>query len=723
MSSTDIGATLFARLVDNQSDTIPIILNYLPKCMLPELLDISSVRNAAASTILSNVNITDSVSRHENIYGDDNSYSKCKCVQFDIEPANLKRGVDQWGIYPTKIHFDGMEQFQSILENFPEVLQNARSINGSFYCLEGENSKRILREMVSSNVKFEVLKLFEFGDMGSVPLFVKDLDLVNTKLDTTCISGLQRFYSNTKKINTPLLNYSFISRLEQLSITTNTPTEVSLPQSLRKLTVDSCNGTISLSCEESNNLKELLFRSMNTKSFVETGIMAPNLKVLRLANCYDLTDFDSLKGFTQLEELSIKDTIYPIGLFDAISFPKLKSFTYGGVEDLFESSHVWLSSENLPEEFNNPILKFPPNLTLLHIEDTDYFKINLDTLVFPVSLTDLRLSQVLLSEGEIPLNENLESIFIDTPKLTFSGEFTLPKLAKKFTINADHLTFQGSRFLKELPTNLLSLSLKAYESGEMKTPVGKIKWPSSLKSLALKRFDLNHKTFKMLNLRDSKLEDIDIYKCKLEKLDVHALPTSVVDLKLVNVGIENLPPSLERLEKLKHLTLRKNRFGNLVPVKLPMKSLETINVSRCYLRAVSPLLVSMKEKRFSKTRLEITAWNNPNLAVDDVLKLLKTIKGLTVIVSRLDDDNFMIVSRLTASQRAEKINIDFHPDNPELNYLMEANLCYDSDQIYCGSEISLDDVEDENGDDYEDEVEVESDDNGEYTYYDEGELI
>ena len=85
-------------------------------------------------------------------------------------------------------------------------------------------------------------------------------------------------------------------------------------------------------------------------------------------------------------------------------------------------------------------------------------------------MTDLRLSQ-LLSEGEIPLNENLESIFIDTPKLTFSGEFTLPKLAKKFTINADHLTFKGSRFLKELPTNLLSLSLKAYESGEMKTPV------------------------------------------------------------------------------------------------------------------------------------------------------------------------------------------------------------------------------------------------------------
>ena len=61
-------------------------------------------------------------------------------------------------------------------------------------------------------------------------------------------------------------------------------------------------------------------------------------------------------------------------------------------------------------------------------------------------MTDLRLSQVLLSEGEIPLNENLESIFIDTPKLTFSGEFTLPKLAKKFTINADHLTFKGQGF-------------------------------------------------------------------------------------------------------------------------------------------------------------------------------------------------------------------------------------------------------------------------------------
>ena len=66
-----------------------------------ELLDISSVRNAAASTILSNVNITDSVSRHENIYGDDNSYSKCKCVQFDIEPANLKR-CRSMGYLPNK---------------------------------------------------------------------------------------------------------------------------------------------------------------------------------------------------------------------------------------------------------------------------------------------------------------------------------------------------------------------------------------------------------------------------------------------------------------------------------------------------------------------------------------------------------------------------------------------------------------------------------------------
>ena len=168
--------------------------------------------------------------------------------------------------------------------------------------------------------------------------------------------------------------------MEQLSITTNTPTEVSLPQSLRKLTVDSCNGTISLSCEESNNLKELLFRSMNTKSFVETGIMAPNLKVLRLANCYDLTDFDSLKGFTQLEELSIKDTIYQLGYL--MRYPsQIEKFYLWRVEDLFESSHVWLSSENLPESLTINI-KIPSNLTLLHIEDTDYFKINLDTLVF-----------------------------------------------------------------------------------------------------------------------------------------------------------------------------------------------------------------------------------------------------------------------------------------------------------------------------------------------------
>ena len=124
--------------------------------------------------------------------------------------------------------------------------------------------------MVSSNVKFEVLKLFEFGDMGSVPLLSKILILSTPNWTQPVFLGC-RDSIPILKINTPLLNYSFISRLEQLSITTNTPTEVSLPQSLRKLTVDSCNGTISLSCEESNNLKELLFRSMNTKSLLKPG--------------------------------------------------------------------------------------------------------------------------------------------------------------------------------------------------------------------------------------------------------------------------------------------------------------------------------------------------------------------------------------------------------------------------------------------------------------------
>lgn len=106
-----------------------------------------------------------------------------------------------------------MEQFQAVLKDFPEVLQNVKSLTGSFYSLHGEESRRILREVVSSGVKFELLKLFEFGDMGSVPLFLKDLDLVNTNLETNSISGLQRLNSDTRNMNTTPLDYSFISRL------------------------------------------------------------------------------------------------------------------------------------------------------------------------------------------------------------------------------------------------------------------------------------------------------------------------------------------------------------------------------------------------------------------------------------------------------------------------------------------------------------------------------
>ena len=103
-----------------------------------------------------------------------------------------------------------MEQFQNIFENFPEVLQNARSINGSFYCLEGEKFKRILREMVSSNVKFEVLKLFEFGIWVLCP-FVKDLDLVNTKLTQHVFLGCRDSIPILKNKYTALELFLYIS--------------------------------------------------------------------------------------------------------------------------------------------------------------------------------------------------------------------------------------------------------------------------------------------------------------------------------------------------------------------------------------------------------------------------------------------------------------------------------------------------------------------------------
>ena len=61
MSSTSMDIDIFAKLAKLPLEIITIILDYLPKCILPKLLYLSPIRKIVASAILLDVEITEHV--------------------------------------------------------------------------------------------------------------------------------------------------------------------------------------------------------------------------------------------------------------------------------------------------------------------------------------------------------------------------------------------------------------------------------------------------------------------------------------------------------------------------------------------------------------------------------------------------------------------------------------------------------------------------------------
>ena len=94
---------LFHEVAKLPSEVVAIILGYLPNCMLPELLYFSPIKKIVASTILSNVHITEIFEKHEGSDVPGVGYSECDCNMFRITLENLKKGIDKWNIYPKTI--------------------------------------------------------------------------------------------------------------------------------------------------------------------------------------------------------------------------------------------------------------------------------------------------------------------------------------------------------------------------------------------------------------------------------------------------------------------------------------------------------------------------------------------------------------------------------------------------------------------------------------------
>ena len=144
-----------------------------------------------------------------------------------------------------------------------------------------------------------------------------------------------------------------------------------------------------------------------------------------------------------------------------------------------------------------------------------------------------------------------------------------------------------------------------------------------MKSLTLKRFNIDYKRFRKLNLQESNLELIDIYKGRIWELSAGALPVSVVQLKLIRMGIETLPESFEKFENLKCLDLSRNPLKRLRSVRLPLTIFQTVNCESMRPSFDITILTSMLEKENRKAEFAIMATNNWYLNTYDVLKMMK----------------------------------------------------------------------------------------------------
>lgn len=125
MPSIDTDIDIFVVLGKLPSDIVGLILDYLPKCMLPELLYFPPTREVVASAILSKMLISNVLQRNTD-------YSECNCDLLDITPKKLKRAIDQWNIFPKFVVIKDFNLFKAVLDLSPQVLHNAINLYGVF---------------------------------------------------------------------------------------------------------------------------------------------------------------------------------------------------------------------------------------------------------------------------------------------------------------------------------------------------------------------------------------------------------------------------------------------------------------------------------------------------------------------------------------------------------------------------------------------------------------
>ena len=241
----------------------------------------------------------------------------------------------------------------------------------------------------------------------------------------------------------------------------------------------------------------------------------------------------------------------------------------------------------------------------LEINVIRFQNVNISSSVFPSTLTRLTLAN--FSFNYDYLGDNLQYIDVRTSKLIFKSDFRIPQMAKEFSLNASYLTFESMDFMYLLPADLVRLNLFARELGKINPITQMVEWPLKMSEINFKNFNIDYFKLKQLNLNESGLTKIYISGGDVKKLDAGLFPVSVKDLSLTEMGIQQLADSFENLENLQKLSLQGNQLREVTSVKLPMATLETLDVNQCNLRLISPFVVSMLEEKNKNAKLRIYA--------------------------------------------------------------------------------------------------------------------
>ena len=677
-----IDPDFFNELIKLPSEVLTLIIWFLPKCMLPQLLYFPPIKEIVASVILSDVNITKPIEKHMGIDGQEANYSECYCRQFEISLSNLMKGIEQCKIYPRSIYINNMKEFQNVLDDPINFLKKIPSINGKFFKIWALDSEAPLRFFINSNIKFDHLELFSFLNTLTLSHVATSIKLHDVRLNDYAIPGVKKLQLCEIPEDDRNQTYTFSSDLEDLYISTRESIQVTLPPNLRKLEIHAPQSSVDLVSEEMVNLEYLNLVLSNIRSLDEAEIIAPNLRKLIL-ECNNFSNLNGLKQFRHLRYLELRHLRFPITLFDNGSLPELESFI------------CWDCSIHNAGDFDKSLSIFPPNLKTLELETCKFVNTEFSNWVLSDTLEILRISDLPFKDGF--LGEYLKDVDVSGNELTLDSNFRIFHMVEKFILHPQYLTFESLDFMYHLPNNILRLHLISNGEGKMSPLTQMVKWPLMLTDFAFRNFNIDNQTLELLNMKESNLEIIKICGGDVKKLFADLFPVSVKDLSLNDMGIQKLPDSFENLENLRSLSLFENQLRKVNSLKLPVSTLQTLNVCRCNLRLISPFLVSMLEEKNKNAELKVYAWGNTNISVIDIRTALKSIKGLSLEVDDFDK-TLTEISKHSSRLQCKYFVYDPYSKESKSSATEEVALDYDPDDLYDGSDVSLDEEDVGGGD-------------------------